>query len=140
MIFECKKSIRFHHCDPAGIVFYPQCLVLCNEVVEDWFDRGIGVDFYKLHAEIRRGVPMRHLEVDFFAPSMHGDELTFTLYVARIGGSSMDIVTTASMGEQVRFRAKQTVVWADLGGAPRATVIDDEWRERFGRYLESPKD
>ena len=30
MIFERKKLIRFHHCDPAGIVFYPQYLVLCN--------------------------------------------------------------------------------------------------------------
>ncbi|NMG14097.1 benzoyl-CoA thioesterase [Aromatoleum bremense] len=137
MEFVCKKSIRFHHCDPAGIVFYPQCLVLCNEVIEDWFDEGIGVDFYKLHADIRRGVPMRHLEVDFIAPSMHGDDLTFTLVVNRIGNTSMDITTTAAMGDEVRFRAKQTVVWADLGGAPRATPIEGEWRERFSRFLAS---
>ena len=26
--FECDKLIRFHHCDPAGIVFYPQYFVL----------------------------------------------------------------------------------------------------------------
>lgn len=135
MEFVCKKSIRFHHCDPAGIVFYPQCLVLCNEVIEDWFDEGIGIDFYKLHADIRRGVPMRHLEVDFIAPSMHGDDLTFTLVVNRIGNTSMDITTTAAMGDEVRFRAKQTVVWADLGGAPRATPIEGEWRERFSRFL-----
>ncbi|MCK0507429.1 benzoyl-CoA thioesterase [Aromatoleum anaerobium] len=137
MEFVCKKSIRFHHCDPAGIVFYPQCLVLCNEVIEDWFDEGIGIDFYKLHADIRRGVPMRHLEVDFIAPSMHGDDLTFTLAVNRIGNTSMDITTTAAMGDEVRFRAKQTVVWADLGGAPRATPIEGEWRERFSRFLAS---
>lgn len=140
MIFERKKSIRFHHCDPAGIVFYPQCLVLCNEVIEDWFDEGIGVDFYKLHAEIRRGVPMRHLEVDFIAPSMHGDELTFTLVVDRIGNSSMQLTTTAAKGDEVRFRTRQTVVWADLGGKPRATRIDDEWRERFSRFLAPQQD
>ena len=33
--FECDKLIRFHHCDPAGIVFYPQYFVLFNELVED---------------------------------------------------------------------------------------------------------
>ena len=137
MEFVCKKSIRFHHCDPAGIVFYPQCLVLCNEVIEDWFDEGIGIDFYKLHADIRRGVPMRHLEVDFIAPSMHGDDLTFTLVVNRIGNTSMDIMTTAAMGDEVRFRAKQPVVWAALGGAPRAPPIEGEWRERFSRFLAS---
>jgi 4-hydroxybenzoyl-CoA thioesterase len=65
MIFERTKLIRFHHCDPAGIVFYPQYLVLCNELVEDWFDEGMGVNFFTLHTELKRGVPMRHLETDF---------------------------------------------------------------------------
>jgi 4-hydroxybenzoyl-CoA thioesterase len=33
--FECDKLIRFHHCDPAGIVFYPQYFVLFNELVAE---------------------------------------------------------------------------------------------------------
>ena len=32
--FAADKPIRFHHCDPAGIVFYPQYFVLFNELVE----------------------------------------------------------------------------------------------------------
>jgi 4-hydroxybenzoyl-CoA thioesterase len=140
MIFERRKLIRFHHCDPAGIVFYPQYLVLCNELVEDWFDEGIGVNFYKLHAELHHGVPMRHLEADFLAPSMHGDELNFSLGVERIGGSSMTLAIAAEKDGKVRFKARQTVVWADLEGAPRAVRIDDEWRERFSRFLLPPRD
>lgn len=140
MIFERRKLIRFHHCDPAGIVFYPQYLVLCNELVEDWFDEGIGVNFYTLHAELQRGVPMRHLEADFLAPSMHGDELNFSLGVERIGGSSMTLAIAAEKDGKTRFKARQTVVWADLEGAPRALRIDDEWRERFSRFLVPPRD
>jgi pimeloyl-ACP methyl ester carboxylesterase/acyl-CoA thioesterase FadM len=135
MKFERNKLIRFHHCDPAGIVFYPQYLVLCNEVVEDWFDQGIGVNFFTLHAELKRGVPMRHMEVDFLAPSMHGDELTFSLQVEKIGGTSIGLLISAGRDGVERFRTRQTVVWADLEGAPRAIAIEDEWRERFERYL-----
>ncbi len=138
MIFERKKLIRFHHCDPAGIVFYPQYLVLCNELVEDWFDEGIGVNFFTLHAEQRRGVPMRHLEADFLAPSVHGDELTFSLAVESIGGSSMRFAIAAEKDGKVRFQSRQTVVWADLEGAPRAIRIDDAWRERFARWMRPP--
>lgn len=138
MIFERKKLIRFHHCDPAGIVFYPQYLVLCNELVEDWFDEGIGINFYTLHAELRRGVPMRHMEADFLAPSMHGDELNFSLAVERIGGSSMTLAIAAEKDGKERFTARQTVVWADLTAAPRAVRIDGEWRERFARWTRSP--
>ena len=139
MVFERNKLIRFHHCDPAGIVFYPQYLVLCNELVEDWFDEGIGINFYALHATMRRGVPMRHLEADFLAPSVHGDELTFKLAVTRIGATSMQLKITAEKDGKVRFRTTQTVVWADLDG-PRPTPIDDVWREKFSRYLVAATD
>jgi 4-hydroxybenzoyl-CoA thioesterase len=134
MDFERKKLIRFHHCDPAGIVFYPQYLVLCNELVEDWFAEGIGVNFYRLHSELRRGVPMRHLEANFLAASWQGDELNFRLRVEHIGGSSLRLAIQAEKDGQLRFQATQTVVWADLDG-PRAVRIDGEWRARFARYL-----
>ena len=34
--FERSVLIRFHHCDPAGVAFYPEYFVLFNELVEDW--------------------------------------------------------------------------------------------------------
>ena len=58
MAFVSDKQIRFHHCDPAGIVFYPQYFVLMNELVEDWFDRRLGIPFSDLHRDDRLGVPM----------------------------------------------------------------------------------
>ncbi len=38
--FERPVRIRFSHCDPAGIVFFPQYLVMTNALVEDWFNEG----------------------------------------------------------------------------------------------------
>src|SRR5205085_11874443 len=87
--FVSEKLIRFHHCDPAGIVFYPQYFVLFNELVEDWFNEGLGVDFATFHTVDRLGVPMAHLECDFLAPSKIGETLTLTLRVKRIGRTSL---------------------------------------------------
>ena len=86
--FETDKLIRFHHCDPAGIVFYPQYFVLFNELVEDWFNQGLHVDFADFHAVQRLGVPMAHIECDFLAPSKIGETLSLALAVKRIGRTS----------------------------------------------------
>ena len=45
--FEQTLRVRFGHCGPAGIVFYPQILVLFNALVEDWVDEALG-----LHADL----------------------------------------------------------------------------------------
>jgi len=135
MVFERTKLIRFHQCDPAGIVFYPQYLVLCNETVEDWFASAHGVDFFDLHAKHRRGVPMRHLEADFIAPSVHGEELCFRLWVEKVGRTSLCVRIRAEADDRLRFQSRQTLVWADLDG-PTAMPIDDSWRRRFEQYLQ----
>ena len=110
MPYERDKLIRFHHCDPAGIVFYPQYFVLMNELVEDWFDDGLGHPFSTFHGAERLGLPMAHLECDFFAPSRVGDRLKFRLEVEKIGNSSMTLAVTASHGGIVRIRARLVVV------------------------------
>jgi len=55
--FERVYPIRFSHCDPAGIVFFPQYLVLFNHLVEDWFTEGLGVDYAQMLGARRIGLP-----------------------------------------------------------------------------------
>lgn len=55
--FRASKLIRFQHCDPAGIVFYPQYFVLFHEVIEDWFYNGLQLKFAELIVEKRLGAP-----------------------------------------------------------------------------------
>ena len=43
--FERRVRIRFSHCDPAGIVFFPQYLVMTNVLVEDWFNESLDIDY-----------------------------------------------------------------------------------------------
>jgi len=132
--FRARKQIRFHHCDPAGIVFYPQYFVLTNELVEDWFNRGLGVDFARFHTEARLGIPMAHLECDFLAPSTIGETLDWTLSVEKIGGSSLTLAVEAKVGDDVRVRATLVVVQASLD-TRRSVPFAAEFREKLARFV-----
>jgi 4-hydroxybenzoyl-CoA thioesterase len=135
--FETQKQIRFHHCDPAGIVFYPQYFVLMNELVEDWFNRGLGVDFARFHTEARRGIPMAHIECDFLAPSRIGETLSFGLWVEKIGDSSLRLAVEARgrRGDPRTRHARRRprVARYAAGGAVRAGVSGEASRASFAR-------
>jgi 4-hydroxybenzoyl-CoA thioesterase len=128
--FSTDKLIRFHHCDPAGIVFYPQYFVLFNELVEDWFDQGLGVDFARLVRELKRGLPVRRLECEFPSPSRIGERLTFTLAVKKIGNSSLTAGIEASAGGIVRVRATLVLVYVSLE-THRPVPFPDELRAKL---------
>jgi 4-hydroxybenzoyl-CoA thioesterase len=131
--FETDKLIRFHHCDPAGIVFYPQYFVLFNELVEDWFNEGLGIDFAAFHAVDRLGIPMAHLECDFQSTSRVGEVLRFRLAVAKIGTTSLTLAVEARAGEAVRVRATLVVVLASLE-THRPVPFSTELREKLERF------
>lgn len=135
MIFRCQKLIRFAHCDPAGIVFYPRYIELCVEAVEDWFNQGLGVSFQTLHEDYRLGIPAVNLEVNFITPSRHGDLLDFLLSVAHIGNSSMTLDVIVECDGQRRFRERIKVVLVNLDSM-KSVPIGDPWRGKFSAFLE----
>jgi len=133
--FESDKLIRFHHCDPAGIIFYPQYFVFFNELVEDWFTKGLNVSFVEQVTRERVSIPLGRVECDFLAPSKIGDVLRFALRVARIGRSSIALKIQCRSGDELRVRAHLTVVLASLETL-RSVPISTDLRQRIERFLE----
>ncbi len=131
--FTTHKLIRFHHCDPAGIVFYPQYFVLFNELVEDWFNAGLGLDFAAFHAVERLGVPMAHIECDFLSPSKIGEVLRLRLAVKKVGNSSLTLSVEARSDDDLRVRATLVVVLASLE-THRPVPIPAAMREKLERF------
>lgn len=134
MPFLCSKLVRFAHCDPAGIVFYPRYAGLVNEVVEDWFAQGLGVGFPELHEKLRLGIPAVRLEMDFLAPSRYGDRLDFTLRVLELGRTSALLDVAAACGREARIRARLKVVLLSLD-TMKAVPLDEAWRARLAPFL-----
>ena len=119
--FEREVLVRFGHCDPAGIVFFPRYYELLNAFVEDWFNEGLGVSYAELLGPRRIGLPTVHLEADFKAVSHLGDPVALTLAVERIGNSSLTL-NLRCVGrdngdrneDDVRMTLRQVIVTTDL--------------------------
>ena len=118
MAFEIDQKVLFRHCDPAGIVFFPRYFEMMNDCVEAFFDRVVGVPFEALHAD--GAVPTAQIETRFAAPSRHGDKLTLTLTIRRLGRASCGYTLTASSDDELRFETAATLVFVGTDGRPRS--------------------
>lgn len=86
--FCVKTKIRFQHCDPAGIVFYPRYYELINAAVEDLFEQKFGLT-HKAICDANRGIPMKRINITFIRPSYLGDWINIYIQPSRIGRSSL---------------------------------------------------
>ncbi|MBW0449657.1 acyl-CoA thioesterase [bacterium M00.F.Ca.ET.228.01.1.1] len=112
--FERPVRIRFSHCDPAGIVFFPQYLVMTNALVEDWFNEGLHIDYAQMIGQRRIGLPIVKLDCEFSRPSQMGETVMLTLNVAAIGRRSISLDILGHCNGEPRFRAKQVLVTTSL--------------------------
>lgn len=120
-VFRNTVQVRFGHCDPAGIVFYPRYFEMLNDLVEDWFAQALDWPFDVMHAIDRAGMPTAALDCRFHAPSRLGDRLTRELRVAHLGESScvLDIRFAGPDGD-ARLTATPRLVCVNLEDlAPR---------------------
>lgn len=114
-MFTRKQTIRFKHCDPAGIVFYPRYFEIINDTVEDYFGAVLSYPFHRMMPA--NGVPTVAIQTQFHAPSRHGDSLDITLHLKRVGRTSVTLQQIAKCAEELRFDAELTLVHVDETGA-----------------------
>ncbi len=137
MTFTREIKIRFQHCDPAGIVFYPRYFEMFNQIVEDWFAEEIGMSFQTMHVEHRLGVPLVHVEADFMRASRIGEVLVFTLRVVEIRTRSFRLAVEASLSGEPRVKAELTLACVSLGESLRSTQVPDSLRKPMEAYLKA---
>lgn len=135
-VYRSDILIRFSHCDPAGIVFFPRYLEMFNDLVEDWCREELGFTFAEIHLKRGWGLPTVHLDVDFSVPSTLGDQLSATLRVNHIGRSSIgvDIAMCGPDGTE-RLRGRQVLVFIDAA-TKKSSPIPDDMRARIERFYD----
>jgi len=112
--FTRTVPIRFSHCDPAGIVYFPHYFDMFNGLIEDWYTEQLGVDYAKLILNDRHGFPFVHIETDFKLPSRMGENLDLTLLLTKIGYSSLSVLIVGHSAGVERLRAHLVTAMVSL--------------------------
>jgi 4-hydroxybenzoyl-CoA thioesterase len=139
MKFTTQKLVRFHHCDPAGIVFYPQFFYLLHEVQEDFLAH-IGYPEHELIAG-GTGVPIVDMKTQFLGMCRNGELLTLTLELTRIGGASIGMhyeihgsAQAPGGASAIKLRADGVVVYSQVPHG-KAMAIPGGLRQALLPYL-----
>jgi len=131
--YVTTRTVRFSHCDPAGIIFYPRYFDLIHEAKEDWFAEALEWPFAHMLGTLRQGFPIVRLEADFRGPSRIGEALTIALSVPVLGGASLHLHYAVTCGGEPRLDARTVVVHIDLASG-KPTHIGDDLRHRIERF------
>ena len=126
--------IRFSHCDPAGIVYFPHYFDMFNGLMEDWYTEQLGVDYAELILNERQGFPFVHIETDFRIPSRMGEHLDLTLLLERIGHSSLSVVIVGHLAGVERLRACLVTAMMSLE-TQRSVELPHGLRDKFVAYM-----
>ncbi len=132
-VFTVEYPILFSHCDPAGVVYFPQFFDLLHRAMEDWFNFGLKERFADLIMTKRLGVPTVRTQVDFVAPARFGDMLKIELRVLRLGSASIELGIESFVDGQVCFKARHTICVISLQNR-KAVPIPDDLRARMQAY------
>jgi 4-hydroxybenzoyl-CoA thioesterase len=133
---ERPLRIHFSHCDPAGIVFFPQYLVMVNDLVEDWVSDALGIPYAELLGRRRTGLPTVSLQCEFSAISRMGDEVQLGLTVERLGQRSITLQLGCRAGDEQRMSVRQVLVCTSLD-THRAVDIPADLRAAIEQFQRS---
>jgi 4-hydroxybenzoyl-CoA thioesterase len=136
--FRSRYLVRFSHCDPAGIVFYPRFFDLFSSALEDWFQSGIDCPFggeFMVKRNLR--VPGLSITAEFVRPCRMGEFLDLDLWVRRLGRSSFELALAGSVAGEPRLRAVWTMCVIDFATF-KSTPIPEDLHARMRSFLHPP--
>ena len=135
-IFVHEQLIRFSHCDPAGIVYFPRFFDLAHATMEDWLAQGLGQGLPVLIRERRIGTPTVSIQCEFAKTLRIGDTLRFELRVVKLGNASVQLAYSGrkEKGGDEHLTIRQTIVFMDLDTG-RAMPIPEDLRPNIEQFL-----
>ena len=86
-----KTTVRLHHTDAAGILFFGRIYELINEAYESMM-LSIGQDVRAIIFKTDFILPFVHTEADYRSPLTVGDEIEIRIETEKLGTTSMSLV------------------------------------------------
>lgn len=92
-MFTYETTVRLHHTDAAGLLFFAQQFTLAHDAYETLME-SIGYAFAPLIRTSSYLLPIVHAEGDYLAALSTGDKITINVTAERIGDTSFTLSYT----------------------------------------------
>jgi 4-hydroxybenzoyl-CoA thioesterase len=113
MFVNCREvTIEWGHCDPAGIVFFPNYLSFFDAATNALFLCALGLSKYELIKKYGiTGIPLVDVGARFFIPSVFGEVVTIESTVVEIRRSSFRMQHRLLKGDALAVEGHEIRVW-----------------------------
>ena len=115
MPFAYQRTVHFGDTDAAGVVFFPNYLVICHEAYEESLTAA-GIELKTFFAQTGTVVPVIKSEADYLRPLSCGDKLRVTVAPSALTANSYAIrfeVTRLGAAEKIAARIRTEHVCID---------------------------
>jgi 4-hydroxybenzoyl-CoA thioesterase len=133
-VFVVEQLIRFSHCDPASIVYYPDFFDLQHAAAEDWYREALGCGLPELIGKRGIGTPTVSIQSEFLKPLRMGDMLRWEIRVLKLGRASVQLHYSGMKDGVKHLEITQTIAFMDLA-THKAVPIPEDLRPRIEDYL-----
>jgi len=114
-----QVTVEWGHCDPAGIVYFPNYFSYFDSSTNALFLRALGLNKYQMLKKYDLvGIPVVDVAARFILPSVFGDVVTIESTVVEIKRSSFQMRHRLLKDETLAIEAHETRVW--VGRDPAA--------------------
>jgi 4-hydroxybenzoyl-CoA thioesterase len=108
-----QVTVEWGHCDPAGIVYFPNYFSYFDSGTNALFLRALGLNKYQILKKYGlAGLPLVDVGARFIVPSVFGDVVTIESAVVEIKRSSFRMQHRLLRGEILAVEGHETRVWA----------------------------
>ena len=106
MALKHEVTVRFHHVDAAGILYFSRLFELCHEMLEELL-RESGFALENILDEGKWVMPIVQASADYRKPMLLGEKLKVEVQVSHLGKSSLTFgYRICDLEEVVRAEAK----------------------------------
>ena len=131
MPFSIIHRVQFSETDAAGVVHFSNFFRWMEEV-EHAFFRSLGLSVMMAHEATDIGWPRVACSCEYLGPARFEDEVTLTLRITKVGGTSLTYEVDFSNGEKLLAKGKLTSVCVTLtGGGFKPIPIPDALRAKL---------
>jgi 4-hydroxybenzoyl-CoA thioesterase len=108
-----QVTIEWGHCDPAGIVYFPNYFSYFDASTNALFLRALGFNKYEMLKKYGIiGIPLVDAGARFIVPSVFGDVVTVESTVTAFGRSSFRMQHRLLRGDVLAVEGREIRVWA----------------------------